>query len=222
MTNARGSAAVVVLIILAGILLAFGNIMVFAAAIGVDIMASPMEQMIQIYERQQVQFLYFVITPILFALIAALLSSARGTTEETVVIQTESDSGEPLPPSPAPALRLLARLQQEGRLIDFLEEDVAPYSDAQVGAAARTVHAGCRKVLKECVRIERVLSAEDGSEVDVEAGFDPAQIRLTGNVHGEPPFHGVLQHGGYRVAELTIPEVPAEPTILAPAEVEIA
>jgi hypothetical protein len=128
------------------------------------------------------------------------------------------------PPEPdeAPALRLLGMLQQEGRFIDFIAEDLSPYPDDQIGAAARGIHEGCRKVLREHVDFEPVLSANEGDSVTVEPGFDPSAIRLTGNVSGAPPFRGVLRHAGWRVRHA---EVPArrghDPQLLAPAEVEI-
>ena len=125
-------------------------------------------------------------------------------------------------PSTDAALRLLALLQHEGRLIDFLEEDIAGYSDAQVGAAVRSIHEGCRKVLRERITLQRVIDREDGASVDVPAGFDPAAIRITGNVAGTPPFRGTLQHAGWRAAKAALPESTSDATILAPAEVEIA
>jgi hypothetical protein len=123
----------------------------------------------------------------------------------------------------AGALRLLAVLQEEGRLVDFLEEDLGAYGDEQVGAAARGIHAGCRKALRERVTLEPVLGGAEGAEVVVEEGFDPATIRLTGNVSGTPPFRGVLRHAGWRVRAATLGPRPGhDPHVIAPAEVEIA
>lgn len=87
----------------------------------------------------------------------------------------------------------------------------------------RAIHAGCRKVLNEHVQLQRILAGEDGSEVVVEAGFDPAAVRLTGNVTGAPPFRGTLQHSGWRASKVTLPDAAAgiDPAIIAPAEVEI-
>jgi hypothetical protein len=121
------------------------------------------------------------------------------------------------------ALRLLGLLQQEGRLIDFLEEDIDPYSDAQVGAAVRAIHAGCRSALHQRMRIERIYAQEDGAAVEIPAGFDAGAVRLTGNVHGQPPFHGILQHGGWRASELALPaSAGVDPSVLAPAEVDVS
>jgi hypothetical protein len=123
--------------------------------------------------------------------------------------------------SAGPALRLLALLQQEGRLVDFLEEDIGPYEDAQVGAAVRSIHDGCRKVLRERIQLQRIVDQEDGAVVEVPRGFDPASIRVTGNVAGSPPFRGKLQHAGWRAVEASIPDATTDPLIIAPAEVEV-
>jgi hypothetical protein len=134
-----------------------------------------------------------------------------------------------LPPALAPeqqhasGLFLLSMLQREGRFVDFVLEDVAGYSDEQVGAAARVVHDGCRKVVKQYLSIEPVLAQEEGATVDVPAGFDANRIRLTGNVTGSPPFKGALKHHGWAARDVKLPAPPAamDPKILAPAEVEL-
>ncbi len=129
------------------------------------------------------------------------------------------------PPAPRPAegaLRLLGLLQEEGRLVDFLEEDLAPYPDDQIGGAVRAIHEGCRKALHAQFALEPVLRGAEGEDVTVDAGFDAAAVRLTGNVAGAPPFRGVLRHGGWRVTSATLPERQGiDPRVIAPAEVEI-
>lgn len=129
----------------------------------------------------------------------------------------------PVEPDPAPALHVLAMLQRDGRLLDFLQEDIAAYDDAQVGAAARAVHEGCKKAIVPYVKLEPVRGEAEGATVTIDAGFDPARVRLTGNVVGTPPFRGRLAHPGWRAAEVKLPPLPpgADPTILAPAEVEL-
>lgn len=135
----------------------------------------------------------------------------------------KASAGRPADAGGDAALRLLGLLQQEGRLIDFLEEDIDPYSDAQVGAAVRAIHAGCRSALHQRMRIERIYTDEDGASVEIPAGFDAGAVRLTGNVHGQPPFHGVLQHGGWRASELALPaSAGVDPSVLAPAEVDVS
>ena len=124
---------------------------------------------------------------------------------------------------PNAALQVLGLLQQEGRFIDFLQEDVAAYSDAQVGAAARVVHEGCRKALREHVTIEPARSEPEGARVTLQEGFDASSVRLTGNVVGRAPFTGVLTHRGWRVTEVRLPQIAAGHDLrtLAPAEVEL-
>jgi hypothetical protein len=121
------------------------------------------------------------------------------------------------------ALHVLAMLQRDGRLIDFLQEDIAAFSDAEVGAAARAVHDGCKKRRSGPTRRSSRLQDPEGASITVEQGFDPAAIRLTGNVVGDPPFKGSLKHHGWRAREVKLPNPPEgqDPAILAPAEVEL-
>ena len=72
-------------------------------------------------------------------------------------------------------------------MIDFLEEDIDAYSDAQVGAAVRDIHRGCRKSLRDYLTLEPILDEAEEERVTVAADFDPAAIRLIGNVNGSPP-----------------------------------
>jgi hypothetical protein len=121
------------------------------------------------------------------------------------------------------AVQVLALLQRDGRLIDFLSEDVAPYPDAQLGAAVRTVHQSCREALQRYFKLEPVLDSQEDQPVTVQAGFDPASIKLIGNVSGQPPIRGVLRHRGWRVKEASMPSLPqgSGRMVVAPAEVEV-
>jgi len=123
-----------------------------------------------------------------------------------------------------PDLRVLAVLQRDGRLVDFLEEDIDGYSDNQVGAAVRDIHRNCRKSLRDYLTIVPVIESGEEERVTVPADFDPAAIRLVGNVTGAPPFHGVLKHPGWRVRSVHLPLLPVardDSSVLSPAEVEI-
>jgi Domain of unknown function (DUF2760) len=125
-------------------------------------------------------------------------------------------------PSGAP-LRLLALLQREGRLLDFLLEDIQAYPDAQIGATVREIHRQCQSALKEHLDLQPVLPQPEGSPVDITSGFDPSAIRLTGNVTGQPPFRGTLQHHGWRVKHIKLAPPPEgqDEFVLMPAEVEL-
>ena len=120
-----------------------------------------------------------------------------------------------------PALRLLAVLQREARLVDFCEEELSGFPDAQVGAAARAVHAGCRKALREAFAPVAVRSEPEGAQVVLDPGFDATAVRLTGNVVGNPPFRGTLRHHGWRASTAKLPVSEGDATLLAPAEVEL-
>jgi hypothetical protein len=123
-----------------------------------------------------------------------------------------------------PDLRVLAVLQRDGRLVDFLEEEIDGYSDTQIGAAVRDIHRGCRKSLHDYLTIEPVIDAAEDERVSVPADFDPAAIRLVGNVNGSPPFRGILKHHGWRVRSVHLPLLPVardDSSVLSPAEVEL-
>ncbi len=121
------------------------------------------------------------------------------------------------------ALAFLALLQREGRLVDFLLEPLDGFSDADIGAAARDVHRGCRKVLEQHLSLEAVMPGSEEARVSVPAGFDPAEIRLIGEAKGEPPFRGTLRHHGWRVVDARLPALAdsVDRTVIAPAEVEL-
>lgn len=125
--------------------------------------------------------------------------------------------------SPVAALQLLGLLQRDARFVDFVEEDIARYSDTEIGAAARLVHDGCRAVLREHFTIRPVREEAEGSRVTLADGFDASAIRLTGNVVGSAPFHGSISHRGWKVEEVRLPRVAErhDATVIAPAEVEL-
>lgn len=120
-------------------------------------------------------------------------------------------------------LHLLSVLQREGRLVDFFEEDLNLYDDAQIGAAVRSIQDNCKKSVNKSLSPQPVLEKNEGDTVTVPADFDPTAIKLTGNVSGDPPFTGVLRHRGWRAAKLELPTLSTsqDPRIIAPAEIEI-
>lgn len=129
-----------------------------------------------------------------------------------------------LPQSPdAPALVLLSLLQAEGRFVDFIQQDITAFPDADVGAVARVVHSGCRKVIASHLRIAAIRAEAEGQRVALEPGFDPSRIKLTGNVAGRSNLSGVLRHRGWQATEVHLPTVVdrAGSSVLCPAEVEL-
>ena len=149
----------------------------------------------------------------------------------TVAAPSPAPAPAPAAPPPAPlreaphesALQLLGLLQREARFIDFIEEDVKAYSDADIGAAARVVHEGCRKVLREHFSLAPLRSEPEGSRITLPEGFDAAAVRVTGNVVGKAPFSGTLSHRGWRATDTRLPRLAAghDAAILAQAEVEL-
>jgi Domain of unknown function (DUF2760) len=132
----------------------------------------------------------------------------------------------PPPPPPKPSgapLRMLALLQREGRLLDFLLEDLSQAEPEQIVAGVREIHPKCQHALTEHLVLEPVLPQREGDTVEVPPGFDPSAIRLTGNVTGQPPFRGTLLHQGWRVKEIKLAPPPEgqDEFVLQPAEVEL-
>lgn len=131
----------------------------------------------------------------------------------------------PRPPKPSgEPIRLLGLLQREARLLDFLMENLSAYDDQQIGASVRDIQAKSQGVIRKHLTLEPVLGQEEGAPVTVQTGFDPSSIRLVGNVSGQPPFRGTLQHAGWRVKTATLPAPPEgqDEFVLMPAEVELS
>ncbi|HUJ62119.1 MAG TPA: DUF2760 domain-containing protein [Kofleriaceae bacterium] len=121
------------------------------------------------------------------------------------------------------ALALLALLQREARLVDFVHDTVEGAPDAAVGAAAREIHRACKKVFEQYLSFEPVMPGEEEAKVTVPRGFDPAEVRLIGEAKGEPPYRGTLRHHGWRVVDARLPTLAdgVDRTVIAPAEVEL-
>jgi hypothetical protein len=126
-------------------------------------------------------------------------------------------------PSSDAALQLLNLLQKEARFIDFIKEDISAHSDSDIGAAARVMLTGCAKTINQHFDISAVRSEEEGSSVTLEAGFNAAEVRLTGNIVGKAPFKGTLIHKGWKVTGIKLPKLTAEhqTEIIAAAQVEL-
>ncbi|WP_269540117.1 DUF2760 domain-containing protein [Cerasicoccus fimbriatus] len=130
----------------------------------------------------------------------------------------------PAEPDHAELVQFLAQLQEKGRFIDFVMDDVTAYTDAQVGAAARVVHQGCQSVVKETLAVEPVTTTAENASITLESGYAVADYRLVGKVAGEPPYTGTLRHKGWRATSFKLPKVVAKDGTLppiAPAQVEL-
>jgi hypothetical protein len=160
----------------------------------------------------------------------AIIGGKGGAPTQTVQVTTPVPAPVPVqPPAPttkqaeAEIVAFFALLQEKGRLVDFLMEDVTPYEDAEVGVAARVIHQGCRQVLQEYFKISAISEAQEGAEVTVPAGYSPDQYRLVGKLTGEPPFIGTLLHKGWKTEFVKLPRIVVTERLpaIAPAEVEL-
>lgn len=148
--------------------------------------------------------------------------------------EPERAKAEAAKPMPVPAagnqaeaeiVSFLSTLQERGRLVDFLMEDITSYDDAQVGAAARVVHDGCKAALREHFNIRSVREENEGSSVTIPVGYAADEYRLIGNIRGAGPFSGTLVHRGWKTEWVRLPRLvrvdPDRLPTIAPAEVEL-
>jgi hypothetical protein len=157
-------------------------------------------------------------------------------------LRARRPAAEPVVPLPAPApvpaptarppapggetLVLLSLLQEKGRFLDFVAEDITAYSDAQVAAASRVVHQGCSAVIRECLALTPAHPGAEGDRVTLNAATDPVRYRLLGKVSGSPPFQGVVVHRGWKTTRIALPRLtreidPAGENIITPMDVEV-
>jgi hypothetical protein len=170
---------------------------------------------------------------LVFALLVLVLSLIGGKSgAPTPPAQTAAPVPAPVPlqpPAPvanraeAEIVAFFSLLQEKGRLVDFLMEDITPYEDSEVGAAARVVHQGCRQVLQEYFNVSAISEAQEGTQVTVPAGYSAEQYRLVGKLTGEPPFTGTLLHKGWKTEFVKLPRIVNTENLpsIAPAEVEL-
>jgi len=136
----------------------------------------------------------------------------------------------PAPPPPPPpavtpedgALQLLGILQRDARVLDFFMEDITPYADDQIGAAAREVHDKTREILIRHFTLQPVIDAVEGSAVT--APGSAALVKFIGNVPASGKVKGgALRHRGWRATSASLPKLSSRQdlTILAPAEIEV-
>ena len=138
---------------------------------------------------------------------------------------------EPLKPEPpkakvirSEALTLLATLQREARLIDFLKESLESYTDEQIGAAVRDIHRDSGAALERLYAIRPAAEHGEGEAITLATGFSATRFRLVGNVEGEGPFHGAVTHHGWQATRCETPSwqgTEADALVLAPVEVEV-
>jgi len=171
----------------------------------------------------------FVLALVVLAL--SFVNSSKKTVPEIAQVQAPPPAVIQPPPPAQPAentaeaeiVAFFALLQEKGRLVDFLMEDLASYEDAEIGAAARVVHEGCKQVLQEHFKIRAISEAEEGSQITVPAGFAADEYRLVGKLSGDPPFTGKLVHKGWKTDVVKLPRLVDARRLpaIAPAEVEV-
>jgi hypothetical protein len=172
---------------------------------------------------------YIVIASLFIAIVVLALAIATAPLPEPPsVVVAEAVKPAPLPEMPkinphAEAVMLLGVLQEKGRFVDFLMEDLTPYSDADVGSVARTVHQGCKAAMNEHFQIVPVRPEGEGATLTLPAGYPADEIRLSGNLSGNAPFTGTIVHKGWKTKAVKLPRVlhTDHLPVIAPAQVEV-
>ncbi len=147
------------------------------------------------------------------------LGAAQPAPQEPAQQQEKAAAGD----GDAAAVHLLAILQREARLMDYLEESLDGYGDADVGAVSRKVHDDCRRTIEKYFSVSPIMAETENSQVTVPAGFDANRIKISGNAVGEPPYTGTLQHKGWSAVSKGLPQrgKSHDASVIFPAEVEV-
>jgi len=173
---------------------------------------------------------YIVFTSIFIAILMLALAIATAPLPDLPLPVAETLNPTPLPATlqadpKAEVIMLMRIFQEKGRLVDFLMEDITPYSDADVGSVVRSVHQGCKAAMNEHFKIEAISPHGEGASVTVPAGYAVDEFRLVGNLSGEAPFTGKVVHKGWRATSVKLPPVlnadKERLPVIAPAQVEI-
>lgn len=123
--------------------------------------------------------------------------------------------------------QLLSLLQEKGRFLDFVMDDIKSVPDAQIAAAARFVHQGCQSVMQNNFKIEPVAAVAENQSITLAEDYERGDYRLTGKIEGEPPHTGTLKHKGWKTSSISLPKVMGDRAnatgahLLAAAEVEV-
>ena len=120
------------------------------------------------------------------------------------------------------ALQMLGIMQRDSRIVDFLMEDIAGYSDDQIGAAVRELHDQCRDSIARYITLSPVIDGVEGTYAKA-PGSDANLVKFVGNVPAEPPAGGTLRHKGWRAVKIDLPALSPkqDASVIAPAEIEI-
>lgn len=172
-----------------------------------------------------------VILLTLFIAWQSVVASRSRQEPSTPAVQPPPPVAPPRPAKPEPtqtgeALILLSLLQEKGRFLDYVTEDITAFNDAQVAAASRVVHQGCSAVIKECLALSPTHEGKEGDRITLDKSSDPNRYRLLGKVPQEPPYQGVVVHRGWQTTKLALPRFtrpvdPTGPNVITPMDVEV-
>ena len=151
---------------------------------------------------------------------------ALAETERALQVSLESKNQDKQQSSGSEVLTFLSLLQEKGRFLDFLMDDITLYSDNQVGAAGRVVHQGCSKVLGELFRISPLHKDDEGTKITLRKEDSVLAYRVLGKTFEHTPFDARILHRGWGTDTLKIPRRQSGPSkvdekfVISPVEVE--
>jgi hypothetical protein len=162
----------------------------------------------------------------LYFLILGLGGKSNSQTEPVSTATVPAAVAQDTSTSLSAVIQFVSLLQERGRLLDFAMDDIAPYSDEQVGRVARVVHQGIQGVLKETLEIEPLHQGAEGDTLLVEKDFNALGCRLVGNLSKQPPLSGRVLHRGWRAKRVALPfsitsEAVKNQNIVQPIELEV-
>jgi hypothetical protein len=207
------------------ITLAFLLLVISGLSLAVDLSLTPAP--LAAYAEMARPWTHGAITGLALLVFLAVIATGRPSAPAAKIVEPITPIAVAPTPKQAEAevVSFLGLLQEKGRLVDFLMDDITGYTDAQVGAAGRVLHEGCKAVLQEHFVIKPLREEGEGAKVTVPPGYAPGDYRLVGRISGEAPFTGTLVHHGWKTESVKLPRLirmsadrlPA----IAPAEVEL-
>jgi hypothetical protein len=141
----------------------------------------------------------------LFKACGAFWRCFLGKSEVALPEPVEKDGASEIGEFVSGAIFTLNLLQREGRLIDFLQEDIESFSDAQVGTAVRQIHRECAATLEKYFKLRAISEVAEGQEMSISSSFDPSMIRVTGNTEAGKSV-GIVRHKGWISSEQALPQ----------------
>lgn len=104
-------------------------------------------------------------------------------------------------------LYLISMLQEKGRLLDFVMDDISTYRDEDVGRVSRIVHQGVKEVFTKIMDIKSIHAGVEGEKITLNGAADFSSYKLIGTGTKTPPLTGVVVHKGWKLEKFNLPKI---------------